>query len=80
MKSFVWKHFEEDAHMSNWNGMLLGASEDGSWWAADPNDYSIGSIEQVAGSNLLEAKRRAQAAAMVLYDLWLGWKKVHDQC
>lgn len=53
-----------------WQGYTLEAWKDGRWLVYSPSRDTVRSYEtQTTGSNLEDAQRRAQGAAMILHDL-----------
>jgi hypothetical protein len=68
---FVWKEIVPNLYKCAWQGLILHAGCSGAWWVergiyAD-NAVELASYEdQTTGSDLEDAKRRAQGAAIAL--------------
>lgn len=71
---FNWKEHNfggEKSHECSYKGLTLFASTSGSWavWDKVSVEPIVSWRSQVKGSDLQDAQRRAQAAAMVLHQL-----------
>jgi hypothetical protein len=70
MTHFHWHPKTPTSHRCKWEGYTLEAWTDGRWLVYTPSrEVNRSWPEQVLGSDMQDAKRRAQAAAMVLYQL-----------
>lgn len=66
---FVWRYTDLDRgwiHGCKWEGLTLYASEQGTWSVRQDGQCLITSNDQTPGSDIEEAKRRAQGAAIAL--------------
>jgi hypothetical protein len=63
---FQWAAKEGGVHQCEWQGMSLEAWQDGRWWVHDRGTILAAWHEQAPGSDLDDAKRRAQGAAIAL--------------
>ena len=66
MKQFVWS---DDGTYCDWYGLDLIVGDNGFWMVQRRGRTLSGHENQVFGSDLQDAQRRAQAAAMVLHQL-----------
>lgn len=69
LPDFEWKDMP-GASISEWRALLLVATDTGRWSVAREDGKAIVTeAHQVAGSDLQDAKRRAQGVALILHDL-----------
>lgn len=73
---FLWS-VASQYFVATWCGYELRAFADGAWSVRRGNAMLIGSVHQVPGSNIKDAMRRAQAAAIVQHSL-RGNTNPHD--
>lgn len=67
---FVWSPKTPSSWCCDWNGFYLEAFNDGRWLVYSPHrDTCTSWSTQVMGTDIMDARRRAQAAAMVLKSL-----------
>jgi hypothetical protein len=66
LPSFEWAAEKCGVSECNWQGMSLEAWQDGRWWVHDRGTILAAWHEQASGSDLQDAKRRAQGAAIAL--------------
>jgi hypothetical protein len=70
---FVWQHMGSYA-LCEWNALVLWAKAGGDWRVDQYRQdgrllTNTSNADQTRGKNIQDAKRRAQAAAMVLHQL-----------
>jgi hypothetical protein len=64
---FEWRRATPVVYRCDWNGMILQAWVDGSWMVQTASHQLLISYHsQTIGSDIMDARRRAQAAAMIL--------------
>lgn len=71
-KAFNWGRSTMVSDRAYWMGFYLEAWEDGRWRVtfADERGYPlVGHTKQAIGTNIIQAKQRAQAAAMIQQQL-----------
>jgi hypothetical protein len=63
---FVWNKYVKGVHQCEWQGISLEAWDDARWWVHERGTMLAAWHEQAPGSDLEDAKRRAQGAAIAL--------------
>lgn len=66
---FEWKPCTPVSRSCEWNGLYLEAFRDGRWKVAKartPGNPLVNHAQQVKGTDLKDAERRAQAAALII--------------
>jgi len=64
---FVWTQTTKTGvHRCWWDGLTLDAGASGIWYVYDPGEVLASHQTQSKGSDLEDAKRRAQGAAIAL--------------
>jgi hypothetical protein len=67
---FEWRRATPMVYRCDWNGMILQAWVDGRWMVhTASHDLLVSHYSQTIGSDIMDAQRRAQAAAMILHEL-----------
>ena len=69
-EQFMWTQRTFVSERCEWNGFLLEAWNDGRWLVYTPSREVCQSYaDQVQGNDIKDAKRRAQAATLILIQL-----------
>jgi hypothetical protein len=63
---FKWRYTDVNLRTCRWEGMTLDAFKSGAWYVYDFGEVLASSQHQTTGSDLEDAKRRAQGAAIAL--------------
>ena len=71
-QAFEWKPCTPVSRSCEWNGLYLEAFQDGRWKVAKartPGNPLVSHKEKVPGTDIRDAEKRAQAAAMIIHQL-----------
>lgn len=71
-KAFEWRPCTPVSRSCDWNGLYLEAFQDGRWKVAKartPGAPLVSHKQQISGTDIRDAERRAQAAALIIHQL-----------